>query len=70
MNKAQKNLIQIMKVAEGSQAQAFLHECYKAWEGYDDSNYSYPHWQLRALEKKYGMTVGDIKNLYNIKTVV
>lgn len=67
INKAQRNILTLQKYAQGTIEKSFLIECYKAWEGYDDSSYSYPHWQLRALEKRYGMTTADIKRLYNIK---
>lgn len=69
MNRAQKRIKELLAVAKGEVEREYLNECYKAWEGYDDRNYSYPAWQLRAIEKKYGMTTADIKELYNVKFV-
>lgn len=67
MNTGQKNLHDLMldwmKAGKSSleREYEFLVKCHEAWEGFDDSCYSYPHWQLRALEAEYGLTVAGIK---------
>lgn len=70
VNKAQKNLRELMEklLQKGFSSESkefeFLAKCSEAWAPYDDMQYSYPAWQLRALEAEYGMTVSDInKNI-------
>lgn len=67
MNRAQTRLIELkLKIPDNrTHEHNFLTECIKAWAPYDDMQYSYPVWQLRALEKKYGTTVADIKTKYS-----
>lgn len=67
MNKAQKHIKKLLEVAEGELEIEYLNACYDAWEGYEDSQYSYPFWQLRKLEKQYGCTTTEIKHMYNVK---
>lgn len=66
MNKAQKNLKVLISAAVLEKEKEFLQKCYEAWEGYEDSNYSYPAWQLKAISEKYGMTTNEIKLKYKI----
>lgn len=66
MNKAQKNFVELkLRVPLNRQYEhEFLAGCIKAWDGYDDMEYSYPAWQLRGLEEKYGTTVNLISRKY------
>lgn len=67
LNTAQKNIKELQAVATGEVELEFLAECFKAWEGYSDMMYSYPHWQLRKLEEKYGTTCHQIKQMYHLE---
>lgn len=69
MHTAQKNLLELShKIpAEAVKDREFIHKCMKAWDGYDSMQYSYPHFQLEALEKEYGTTVAEIREKYSEK---
>lgn len=66
MNTAQKNLLELKSKIPTTKmlVHNFLQECIDAWAPYDEMQYSYPHWQLRALEKKYDLTVADLNTKY------
>lgn len=49
---------------EEGHARTFLQKCYKAWDGYSEDQYSYPHWQLRKLEEGFGFTVWELNKRY------
>lgn len=67
MNSAQKRLVELkLKIPLNMPLEHnFIQDCIKAWDGYDEMGYSYPAWQLRGLEKKYGTEVSIINKKYN-----
>ena len=66
MNTAKKRLtdllakIPLLQIKE----RRFIKECINAWNGYTDLESSYPHWQLRRIEKDYSLIIADIYNKY------
>lgn len=66
LNEAQKNLIELLSKIpkEEVKERTFIKECIEKWNGYTDMQYSTPHWQLKALEEQYGLTVPRINRCY------
>lgn len=66
MNTAQKNLTELLgKIPkEETKDREFIEKCIVVWDDYDDMSYSFPNWQLMALEKEYGTSVSSINRKY------
>lgn len=41
-----------------------LRHAFKIWEPYCDRNYSTPHFQLKSIEKRYGITISSINDYF------
>lgn len=69
MNRAQKNICTLAEhiPKENTKELEFLRGCYRAWSGYEDSSASWPVHQLRGLEKRYTMTMNELKAKYRVK---
>jgi hypothetical protein len=65
-NDAQERLLELWKCIPMPELREteFVSKCIDAWEGYDNSEISYPAHQLRALEKEYGTTIQKLTRKY------